>query len=334
MSENITSAVPVHTQSIDDYTNIRTTVSDGRYYSVFVLLFLITACNAAFNLSYGWSQGVTIGACILMGLSYGLGDFIIISMAPSSLPRFIGQCMMALSLVGLIVLSVFSAGAFLISQQYQKENILIESKKAYVDQLNAGLATLDPKTRPGNYRETAKRLEIAQKELAELTKGKGSDGSAAIYYWLASSLGYSPESVSLTIRLTWAANFVFAGLALSFTLATLCCPATIAKQVAFQRRVEAAKDSDTEEQEQQSKEQRSRKPRAPTYDTGTHVGASNATRYERIREAVAAGELRPSVRSLKGEGIGTTTAEKYLKDLAADGVIYKNGQGYKISAAE
>ncbi|MEC5213291.1 hypothetical protein RCH06_001837 [Polaromonas sp. CG_9.5] len=62
-------------------------------------------------------------------------------------------------------------------------------------------------------------------------------------------------------------------------------------------------------------------------DAGTRGKA--AARYLRIKSAVLAGSLKPSVRSLQAaEGGGTLVARRYLQQLAAERVIERAGQGW------
>lgn len=62
-------------------------------------------------------------------------------------------------------------------------------------------------------------------------------------------------------------------------------------------------------------------------DAGTSGKA--AARYHRIKSAVLAGSLKPSVRSLQAaEGGGTLVARRYLQQLAAERVIERAGQGW------
>ena len=67
-------------------------------------------------------------------------------------------------------------------------------------------------------------------------------------------------------------------------------------------------------------------------DTGTD--GRSAARYERVKTAVQAGSLKPSVRSIQAvEGGGTAVARRYLDQLADEGVIVSMGQGrgYKLA---
>lgn len=73
---------------------------------------------------------------------------------------------------------------------------------------------------------------------------------------------------------------------------------------------------------------RSAKPEAST------AGRDAAARYTRIKSAVAAGTLKPSVRSLQqAEGGGTLAARRILEQLAGEGLIERAGQGWKRTAA-
>ena len=67
-------------------------------------------------------------------------------------------------------------------------------------------------------------------------------------------------------------------------------------------------------------------------DTGTQGKA--AGRYERIKSAVAAGKVKPSIRALQAEeGGGSLVARRYLHQLEADGVTVRSGKGWKPAAA-
>ncbi len=66
-------------------------------------------------------------------------------------------------------------------------------------------------------------------------------------------------------------------------------------------------------------------------DTGT----AEDDRYQRLRTAVLAGEVKPSVRSIREAGYGGTDAvRRYLQQLASDGVIVKSGQGYTMATKQ
>ena len=62
------------------------------------------------------------------------------------------------------------------------------------------------------------------------------------------------------------------------------------------------------------------------------VGTVGDDRYQRLRAAVLAGQVKPSVRSVRDAGYGGTDAvRRHLQQLASDGVIVKSGQGYALA---
>lgn len=69
-------------------------------------------------------------------------------------------------------------------------------------------------------------------------------------------------------------------------------------------------------------------------DTGTEGKA--AARYQRVRAAVAAGQVKPSVRAIQAaEGGGTVVVRRYLQTLVDEGLIERkpHGQGYALLRA-
>lgn len=54
--------------------------------------------------------------------------------------------------------------------------------------------------------------------------------------------------------------------------------------------------------------------------------------YQRLRVGVLDGQIKPSVRALReAGGVGTDKARRYLQQLAAEGLIAKEGQGYTLA---
>ena len=54
-------------------------------------------------------------------------------------------------------------------------------------------------------------------------------------------------------------------------------------------------------------------------------------RYENVKQAVLAGTLKPSVRTLRADAAcGSAMAQRYLRQLAVDGVIVGKGRGYAL----
>lgn len=65
-------------------------------------------------------------------------------------------------------------------------------------------------------------------------------------------------------------------------------------------------------------------------DTG--VGLKDGFRYRRVRAAVKAGRLRPSVRAIKlAEGGSDETVRGYLAQLEREGLIERSGRGWRLA---
>ena len=279
-----------------------------KYYRVLIIVTALTVvANAAFNIGYGVSQGVTIGGAILTGLAFGLGDVILVCIGHLYIPRPITNAMGFLSVLGLIALSVFSATAFLIGQQYAKDSYDVALQRKNVEILQSVY-------NEHHQLQTGKRLERETAKLTTMVQERGGDGATAIYHLIAKGTGYAVEVVTLIVRITWSLVFVLAGIAMAGYIQDIKTtrPATIPK---------------TPEGQQPAEE----KPRSRTVqDTKTQGEAS--ARYERLKEQVRGGELKPSVRSLVASGgMRTQTAQKYLAAMAEEGVLSRNGNGYHLA---
>jgi hypothetical protein len=335
-------------QEVEKFLSKKSPVSNQRYYSILFLLIIITICNASYNAMYGLSQAVGLGSAILISTSYLLGDFIVISMSPTSISKQLSKILMSVSLVGLVLLSIFSATAFLLSEQYQKSNYDIELLKDSIQ---------DDRVAYQNYGKlvTAQRIERKEKRLGELLSSRGADGASAIYHFMAKSLGYPVEIVSLYIRVIWAANFVFAGIAISFFLANLYCPYTLKKQIAFLEKVKKSqtdlglsmgvKPKVSPETGLKSMVKSSAKLKVKvdkggskrvgnSYDTG--VEGDRGNRFREVEKSIRKGEVGTSKAEIKRAfKVGDDTARKYQLRLLENGVIrYKDrGRGYEVDVS-
>lgn len=74
-------------------------------------------------------------------------------------------------------------------------------------------------------------------------------------------------------------------------------------------------------------------PDGSKIDTGTTGNA--AMRYGRVKAAVKAGKLKPTVRAIQAkEGGGGLVVRRYLQQLEADGVITRKGRGYSVTVTK
>ena len=271
-------------------------VKSSYYYLLLGVTGLTVIANTAFNVGYGLSQGVTLGGALLTGFAFGLGDLILVCIGHLYLARPITKLMGVVAVLGLIALSVFSATAFLIAQQYAKDSYDVALQRRNVEILQ--------KVYDQHHQlQTGQRLERETAKLTEMVKDRGGDGATAIYHLIAKATGYSTESITLAVRITWSTIFVLAGIALASHLRELQTPV------------------------RRSKQGKSR----TVQDTQTKGDA--AARYERLKEQVRGREIRPSVRSLVTHGgMQNQTAQKYLKAMADEGIITRNGNGYHLAA--
>ena len=268
-------------------------VNPGYYYLLLTVTALTVVANAAFNVGYGLSQGVTLWGALLTGFAFGLGDLILVCIGHLYLARPITKLMGIVAVLGLIVLSVFSATAFLIGQQYAKDNYDVALQRRNVE-------ILQKVYDQHQQLQTGQRLERETAKLTAMVKDRGGDGATAIYHLIAKATAYSTESVTLTVRITWSLVFVLAGIATASHIRDLKAP-----------RKSIRKSSSRTVQDTQTK------------------GEASA-RYQRLKAQVTAGEIKPSVRSLVAAGgMQNQTAQKYLRAMADEGVITRNGNGYR-----
>ena len=275
-----------------------------KYQRLIPLLKFVTVAvlvlNSAFNVLYGFSQGVGEGQW-LIAMCYGMGDLALVCLMLFPVKSKITKVLGTLAVCGLFSLSIFSAAGYLISQQYTKDNFDVALQKRNVE-------ILQNVYDQHHQLQTGQRLEKETSQLRQMIHERGGDSSTAIYHAIARVTGHTTEGVTLGVRLGWAVVFVVTGIALTRLLGEYVGTYLAAPQ---QRAVQAR-----------------RGPRSPTRDTQTQGDSS--TRYREIRERVRGGQLKPSVRSLAKEGMTNRTAVKYLQAMAQDGVITKNGQGYHL----
>ena len=273
-------------------------VNPSYYYLLLGVTALTVLANASFNVGYGLSQGVTLSGTLLTGFAFGLGDLILVCIGHLYLPRPITKLMGVVAVLGLIALSVFSATAFLVGQQYTKDSYDVALQRRNIE-------ILQTVYNQHHQLQTGQRLERETAKLTAMIQSRGGDGATAIYHLIAKATGYSTESVTLNVRIIWSLVFVLAGIAIASHIRDL------AHKKSF---FPAAQN----------------KPSRTVQDTQTSGEAS--ARYQRLKEQVRTGELKPSVRSLVAQGgMQNQTAQKYLRAMADEGLISRNGKGYHLA---
>jgi hypothetical protein len=70
----------------------------------------------------------------------------------------------------------------------------------------------------------------------------------------------------------------------------------------------------------------------PGVKVDTGVGERDGARYQRVREGVLTGRIKPSQRGIQAaEGGGIKTVRGYLAELEREGVTHRHGQGWKLN---
>jgi len=318
----------------DKFISERRQVSDRLYKFLHALVMVMTACAVLFAACYGWQLGENLFyRLIIILVAVGI-ECSLVFFAAIQYPKPVLLVFGLISGTGVIAISMFTAASFMLSQQFAQDHKVEELAKGYMQQLqeDAGKLSVANAADRGSLAATRNRFEDV------LFHFKDSQGSkaTAIYAQIAKTTGSSVEVVSLYIRLFLALVFVSTTIALASYLETVYCPESLAKWIDQEKRRQeliktAREDFAAIGQGRQvvhpqaspsttpSLTPASRSPRSPTHDTETN--GSNASRYERIKEGVKAGSIKPSVRGLKAQGMSQATAEKYLQQMRDEGVI-------------
>lgn len=334
-------------------------VSNSDYTKLQVLRFVIVAGNGAFNALYGWSLGYNILSCILLAVVMFSGDWALslLHQITSSTKKAYAYSGM-ITKAGLIFLSLVAGTSFMLGIKHAQD-----VKSSRVGELQEELEVNKEKFRELGLTKTATRIRLIQAELTAERKRVGANFSPANAFpmYIAKVSGYDYETVALGLNVLWIAVLLFTGMSLSAQLGMVWCPkkaTAIGRELtqslhaqakleeghlkALQRRQKTAlkvqsmieqsyglekRGADSEKPQRQAV--RPRRERAPTRDTGTQ--GKTGARYDEVVEAVQTGKLKPSLSKIRNFAkCGSSTAHSYLKQLALDGVIYRNGQGFKV----
>ena len=313
-------------QKIDQQRAGRKEVSDLHYGALLIAMVSIVGCLAAQNALYGRSQGSTYSAMVLLSLLYFSGDWALAALSSIDARLSNVRFLSVVAQVGLILLSVSAGVAFMLSQQHETD-----IKASRISSLESDIRANQTAFELYHKTVTAERLSALRADL-ELERSRvGADHAStnALYVYLAKFSGYSFEAVSFTVRTLWIVVFILAGMTLSALLRALWCPwkegrayraALKAEKARLKRLQSQVSLLHTYESIQQHKGAPTRKQgstRAPTQDT--KVQGKHSARYRQIRGEVQRGSIKPTVAALKGLGMGTATAQRYLRQLHAEG---------------
>ena len=189
------------------------------YCSLCGIIFFMAVGLAFQNALYGYEQGTTVFRCVVTGGLFFLGDLALIAFCHRFFPYWAAVTFGSISIIGLSLMSVFAAFAWLVGQQHTKDNYQIASKQAQIQRLDKHAATLNPKDKI-NRRDTLREISLLGRQIDKLSKEKGgyvSSGSAA-YLMIANATKnnespYSFEQVSLAVRSFFSLSIVLASMA-------------------------------------------------------------------------------------------------------------------------
>ena len=324
-------------------------VSDTQFFTLFTALVVIVGVLALQNGMYGYSQGSTIGAMVLLGVLYFTGDVALAALTSLETRKATVGVLTFFTKAGLIALSLVSGLSFMLSEQSSNDR-----NNSRISSLESQIVTNESAFRQYGKTVTADRLMELNRQLDRERARVGADHAAsnAIYSYISNYTGYSFEVVSFSIRAFWVAIFIFTGMCLSALMGLLWCPfkearafraalkeqrRTMARQRAQLRIVQARSQLEADREAisaggsvARKKPSRSSQGRAPTQDTATN--GETIHRYQEVRERILTGALKPSVSAVrKGAGCGTATAISYLKQLNNEGVLTFTGNRYVVA---
>ena len=345
-------------QRIEEKKRGKIEISNSDYTKLQVLRFVIVAGNGAFNALYGWSLGYNILSCILLASVMFSGDW-----ALSLLHQITSSTKQAyaysggVTKAGLIFLSLVAGTSFMLGIKHSQE-----VKNSNIPLIQENIARLN-KVYEETHNTKARVAREEEQEKLRVEKERVGDFSPANAFpaYLAKSTGWDYEVVAMALNVLWIAVLLFTGMSLSAQLGMVWCPSkanAIGKEITGALKAQAKLEkahfkalksrqkvvSEMQgmieesyglgEQEtslgksQKAQSTRPRKQRAPTRDTGTQ--GKLGSRYDEVVEAVQTGELKPSLAKIRSFAkCGSNTAHGYLKQLASDGLIYREGQGFK-----
>lgn len=325
------------------YTAERKQVSDRLYHFLHTLVGVMALCSIAFAASYAWSLGESLFfRIIITGAAAGI-ECSLIFFAAAMYPKIVLKVFGVTAGLGVIVISIFTAMSFLLSQQYAAEHQVTEIKKSYATKLQTNLSSLDVTNDAdrGTIGRVSDRLEVQLKDL----EGEKGSKATAVYHYAAATLGVSVESVSFIMRLVWALVFVSVAIALASFLETIYSPSSLGKwieqlkkerEVLNRARIDLSAPLSSPQHSptmhlEKAQEEQINEGKSPNRYRRSHtdgVGdALSESMYQRIKKAVEEGAVKPSVAQLKKIARGTERAYQAIDRMMGEGVIQQQENG-------
>lgn len=273
-----------------------------------VLALVLASCQACLNGFYGWEQAGDIRR-IITTVMFFCGDMALICLAHKMMPNWLNRILSCFALGGFAALSIFSAAAFLIGQQYSQDNWLAESRKAEISRMESYESSIPASMTSAKRQANQQIIKLQEQIDKSAPMGGYTSGSGAIYHYIAKAYSLPVETVSLAVRMFWSFVFCIGTISLASMGGVQRKQQKMVTQVAIPRSTASIAD-----------------PR----DVGDlETVVISEEKYKDIRQKVLDGALQPGQRTLKAAGVSSDLALVFLRRLRDEGIIQKTTQGYR-----
>jgi hypothetical protein len=349
--------------ALGEYTKGRKRVSDGMYSFLRALVYLFTTCAVTMAAFYGMQLGESLLFKVVIVLTAVGIECAVVFFSAVIYPEGVITVAKVLSGVLLPALSLFTVMSFMISQQFAADNSGLEGLRRDVARLEAAAGRLDITKREdrGTIQVTNNRIEEAREKLRRAEAAGEGSKATAIYHYIAKTTGASVEWVILMIRFAWGLCFVCLTVALDAYVDTrLYSPSSLKRWIDAWKeegrlfddarawrpdapKIEAPRVEEVKEEEDRTpilhySAPRVRRPvaKADRYRRTEREDGDGLWEevYQRVRDAVESGEVKPSVAKIKELAKGTDNAYLAIDRLLKDGVIIQGDNGrYQLASA-
>lgn len=315
-------------------------VPNSTYYNLQFLRFVIVGGNGAFNALYGWSLGYNVVSSILLAAIMFSGDWalsLLHQLTPS--PKNSFYYASASTKLGLVILSLFAGTSFMMSLKHAQD-----IKRSDIAVIEQNITVLNAK-----YEETSNtRARIArEREQEKLRREKervGDFSSAnAFAAYLAKTFQWEYEQVTIVLNFTWIAVLLSTGMSLSAQLSLVWYPKRATKigqeltqslreQTALENSFADALDKRQHALQALAPLRHSEGPRISREGKSSKVHSrTKRPTYEKVRNLVITGQVKPRQRALTSLGMGALEASNYLRRMLSEGVLMKPGRDYMLA---
>jgi hypothetical protein len=238
-----------------------------------------------------------------------------------------------LAVLGLFFLSLTAGISFMLSQRHAQD-----VSNSRVGQLEKQISVNTELFSKYHKTITANRISSLRAELEAERERVGANHSSAnaLPLYLSMYLKTDVETVSLWLSGIWVVVLLVTGLSLSALSNLLWSPwhekrliDGIIKQIQTKNELNSKLEKLTEKPKQpNNREPKTSQRRSPTFDTGTE--GNNSIRYHKVKERIKNQDIKPTVKALRSQGMGTHTAINYLKSMTDEGLLVKVKNRYAL----